>query len=92
LASLDPDPDPRTPELGSNPDLDPNTDLSLISVADPGCLSWMPDPDLFNILNPGFRIWDPGSWIQRSKKEGGKFFWSYLYIFSYRKSAVNFTN
>jgi hypothetical protein len=33
------------------------------SVADPGCLSWIPDPDFLPIPDLGFRISDPGSRI-----------------------------
>jgi hypothetical protein len=32
-----------------------------ISVADPGCLSWIPDPDFLSISCPGSLILDPGS-------------------------------
>ncbi len=45
-------------------------DLYLIrSVADPGCLSRIPDPDFLPIPDPGFRI--PGS-KNSNKREGGK--------------------
>ncbi len=32
---------------------------SLASVADPGCLSWIPNPDFLPIPDPGSRIPDP---------------------------------
>ncbi len=36
-----------------------------ISVADPGCLSWIPDPDFYpsRVPDPLSWILDPGTWI-----------------------------
>jgi len=67
MASLDPDPDrfgSRTVKMAS--------DKEKTSVADPGCLSRIPDP-VFSpsrIPDPGSRIPDPGS----NQKGGGKIF------------------
>jgi hypothetical protein len=47
------------------------------SVADPGCLSRIPDPDFYpsRVLNPGSRIPDPGPGTNNSNQRGrGKFF------------------
>jgi hypothetical protein len=42
-----------------------------ISVADPGCLSLIPDPDFYpsRIPDPGSRISDPGSRIQKQQQK-----------------------
>jgi hypothetical protein len=43
------------------------------SVADPGCLSWIPDPDFYSsrIPEPGYRIPDPKT---AAKERGEKKF------------------
>jgi hypothetical protein len=43
------------------------------SVADPGCLSRIPDPDFYpsRIPDPGSRIPDPGSRIQKQQQKRG---------------------
>jgi hypothetical protein len=50
------------------------------SVADPGCLSRIPDPDFYpsripdlgsRIPDPGSRISDPGSWIPKNQLKRG---------------------
>jgi hypothetical protein len=51
--------------------------IPLTSVADPGCLSRIPDPDFYpsRIPEPGSRISDLGSWIPDPKtgtKERGE--------------------
>jgi hypothetical protein len=42
-----------------------------VSVADPGCLSRIPDPDFYpsRIPDPGSRISDPGSRIQKQQQK-----------------------
>jgi hypothetical protein len=47
---------------------------SVTSVADPGCLSRIPDPDFYptRIPDPGSRISDPGSRIQKQQQKRGE--------------------
>jgi hypothetical protein len=49
------------------------------SVADPGCLSWIPDPDFYpsRIPDLGSRIPDPKT---ATKERGEKKFLSFLFI------------
>jgi hypothetical protein len=54
------------------------------SVADPGCLSQIPDPDFYpsRIPDPGPRISDPKT---ATKERDENFFFTYLFL------AINFT-
>jgi hypothetical protein len=55
-------------------------DILLSSVADPGCLSRIPDPDF---THPGSQVPDPGSRIPDPKtatKERGEKLWSILVL------------
>jgi hypothetical protein len=56
---------------------------SIPSVADPGCLSWIPDPDFLPIPDPGSWIPDPKT---ATKERGEKlFFVKHFFV------ATNFT-